>query len=146
MSSKDPLQVDSIMEILSAQCSDLESLLALARRETAAIEKRDFDELLHVVTQRASLGDRLEVYHRQLADLRSQLGELPAAIREHSVSTQTVALVAAIQTQDAYTRPLLAAARDESLKLSLRTDQARRNLTAYSCNNSNQSIACDKRI
>jgi hypothetical protein len=137
---------DSLMEILFAQYSDLEALLRLARREAVAVEQKDFDQILDVVTERASLGDRLEVYHRQLAELRARLGPAYEPLLQTSVVTQSASLVNAIQIQDNHTRPLLIAARDEAMQLAARVDQSRRNLGAYARHGQGGSIACDERI
>ncbi|MEW6733443.1 MAG: hypothetical protein AB1489_19100 [Acidobacteriota bacterium] len=138
-------RIESVMEILVAQCSDLEALLALARNETLAVEKRDFEQLLAVVNQRATLGERLEVYHRQLAELRASLGTTIEPALSSNVAAQTAALVAEIKRQDDTTRPLLLAAHTEGLKETLRLDRTQRNLRAYSDHQAS-SIACDKRI
>lgn len=137
---------DSLMEILFAQYSDLEALLVLARRETVAVEQKDFDQILDVVTERASLGDRLEVYHRQLAELRARLGPAYDPLLQASVVTQSASLVNAIQVQDNHTRPLLIAARSEAMQQAARVDQSRRNLGAYARSGQGGSIACDERI
>jgi len=137
---------DSLMEILFAQYSDLEALLGLARREEAAACEKDFDRILEVVTERATLGERLAVYHRQLAELRARLGNDIEPALGNSVVGRTQALVEAIKMQDALTQPKLIAARDEALKQSLRIDQARRNLGAYAQNRQPLSIACDERV
>lgn len=137
---------DSLMEILFAQYSDLEALLGLARREAVAVEQKDFDQILDVVTERATLGDRLEVYHRQLAELRDRLGPAYEPALQTSVVTQSVSLVDAIKVQDDHTRPLLIAARSETMQQAARVDQTRRNLGAYARNGQAGSIACDERI
>ena len=138
--------IESLMEILFAQCNDLEALLALAQRETGAAQQHDFDQILEVVKQRATVGDRLEVYHRQLAELRARLGEALDPALNNPVVARTLALVATIKLQDDHTRPMLIAARGEALKQSLRVDRAQRNLGAYTRKGQAISIACDKHI
>lgn len=138
-------QYDSLIDILFAQYGDLEALLQLARRETAAVEQKDFDQVMEVVKERATLGDRLEVYHRQLAEMRARLGEACAPVLENPVVARTVSVISAIKLQDARTRPLLLAARDEAQQQSLRVDQARRNLGAYARSHQ-PALACDERI
>ena len=54
---------DSLIELLSAQCGDLEMLLALSREETNAIERGNFESVLDIVSKRAELGNRLESRH-----------------------------------------------------------------------------------
>jgi len=134
------------MEILFAQYDDLEALLALARREVVAAEKYDFDQILKLVKQRATLGDRLEVYHRQIGELRARLGEAAESAFKNPVVAKTESLVAAIKLEDSRSLPKLLAARDESLKQSLRIDQAKRNLGAYAQGGQTGSVACDKHI
>jgi flagellar biosynthesis/type III secretory pathway chaperone len=136
---------DSLIDILFAQYSDLESLLALARRETVAVEQQNFEQILDVMKERATLGDRLEVYHRQLAEMRTRLGEVFEPALANPVVARTTALIDAIKLQDARTRPLLLAARDSAQQQSLRADQARRNLGAYS-RTQPVSVACDEQI
>jgi hypothetical protein len=134
------------MDILFAQYSDLEALLVLARREAEAAEHRDFDQILEVVKQRATLGDRLEVYHRQLAELRSKLGSTYGPQLEDPVVARTVSVVEAIRLEDSRTLPLLVAARGEALEQSMRAGQARRNLGAYASGGPKTPVACDKHI
>src|SRR5690349_12119924 len=100
---------DSLIDILFAQYGDLEALLALARRETAAVEEQDFERLFEVMKDRATLGERLEVYHRQLAEMRARLGDVLAPALASPLTARTAAIVAAIRLQDARTRPLLLA-------------------------------------
>jgi hypothetical protein len=69
----------SIVDLLSAQCEDLESLLALAREEAEAVKKGDFLSLVDIVSDRARIGERLEVFQRQTIDLKQCLaGEVEA--------------------------------------------------------------------
>jgi flagellar biosynthesis/type III secretory pathway chaperone len=136
---------DSLIDILFAQYSDLESLLALARRETVAVEQQNFEQILNVMKERATLGDRLEVYHRQLAEMRTRLGEVFEPALSNPVVARTTAIIDAIKLQDARTRPLLLAARNSAQQQSLRADQARRNLGAYS-RTQPVSVACDEQI
>jgi hypothetical protein len=137
---------DSLMDILFAQYSDLEELLVLARREETAAERNDFDEIFEVVKQRATLGDRLEVYHRQLAELRARLGQMAEPVLQTPVVAQTVSILAAIKTHDSRTKPMMVRAREEALTHSMRVDQARRNLGAYAGGARTLSIACDERV
>lgn len=138
-------QFDSLIDILFAQYGDLEALLALARRETVAVEEQDFERVFEVMKERATLGDRLEVYHRQLAEMRARLGEVLDPALASPVAARTTAIVAAIRLQDARTRPLLLAARDDAQQQSLRADQARRNLGAYARNHQ-AALACDQQV
>jgi hypothetical protein len=137
---------DSLMDIFFAQYSDLEALLALARREAVAAEQSDFERVLEIACERASLGDRLEVYHRQLAELRARLGEAYEPALATPVAARTASLVERIRLEDARTCNLLIAARDQASKDAFRVDQTRRNLGAYARNAKPVSVACDKHI
>lgn len=137
---------DSVLDLLIAQCADLEVLLALARREEQATAAKNFDEILHVVAERATLGERLEVYQRQIAELRQQLGAAAAETVLHSAATQqTLALITEIQTTDNRTRPLLLAARSELLGEQQRLAQAQRGVNAY-LRDGHTGLACDRRV
>jgi hypothetical protein len=138
------LHADSVFDLLIAQCEDLAALLALARREEEASTAKDFDEILRVVAERATLGERLEVYHRQLAELRQQL-DLAESMWQTDVARQTVALVAEIQATDARTRPLLLAARGELVGEQQRLTQAQRGVGAY-LRDGHTAVACDRII
>ncbi len=133
-----------MFDLLLAQCEDLAALLALARREEEASAAKDFDEILRVVAERATLGERLEVYHRQLAELRQQL-HVAESMAQSDVARQTVALVAEIQATDARTHPLLLAARGELVGEQQRLAQAQRGVCAY-LQDGHTAVACDQRI
>ncbi len=132
---------DSIIEILAAQCADLEALLALARQERATIEGEDFDNLLGIVEMRASIGARLETYHRQISDLRVRLN-YDAAIND-SHATRTFELINQIQLEDANTRIMLTTKRAEMLVVGRRLDSTRRGTNAYLRDARATSVACD---
>lgn len=146
MPGKHDERVDSLMDILFAQCDDLEALLRLARNETAAAEEADFDRILQIVQERAALSDRLEVYHRQLAELRARLGDDATKVLESPIASRTISLVNEIKLQDHRSLPLLIAARSEALEGSLRAEKAKRTLGAYSSTARPDSIACDTLI
>jgi len=61
---------ESVVDILSAQCEDLESLLVLAREEAEAVKKNDFLSLVDIVSERARIGERLETFQRQTTELK----------------------------------------------------------------------------
>ena len=134
---------DSVLDLLIAQCTDLEVLLALARREEEAAIQQDFDELLHIISARASLGERLEVYHRQIADLRQQFDL--ANLWTNGVTQKTTALIHEIQVTDARTRPLLLAARTELGAEQQRVQRGQRGVNAY-LHAGYSAIACDQRV
>lgn len=140
-------QAEPLVAILTAQCSDLEALLTLARTETAAVERCDFAEVMRVVEQRAALGSRLEVYHRQIAEMRQQLGDDELQpILNSALCDSAVRLATEVQAQDARTRPLLqAAGQDASQQLS-KLSQSRRTIGAYLNEGPAVSIACDQHV
>ena len=138
------LHADSVLDLLVAQCEDLTALLALARREEEACAAKDFDEIMRVVAERATLGERLEVYHRQLAELRQQLN-VAESMFQTDVARQTVALVEKIQATDARTRPLLLAARSELVSEQQRLAQAQRGVGAY-LRDGHTGVACDQHL
>lgn len=134
---------DSVLDLLIAQCGDLEALLALARREEEAALQQDFDELLHIISARASLGERLEVYHRQIAELRQQFAA--ANVWSSTVTQKMTTLIQEIQVTDARTRPLLLAARTELGAEQQRVQRGQRGVNAY-LHEGRASIACDQRV
>ena len=138
--------VDSVMDILVAQCSDLEALLLLARQETSAIEQQDFDNLISVVSERSVIGKRLESYHRQLAELRSYFGDLAMAkLFNDDATTRCVTLISQIQTQDNHNQNMLVTDRAALVQESKQVTQAQQHLKAYGANSA-ISIACDCHI
>src|SRR5689334_21706795 len=136
---------ESLMSILMAQYDDLEGLLKLAREETAAAEKSDFDGILDLIERRATIGERLEIYHRQRAELRERLGDGAKEAANRPVAANTTSLISAIKVQDELSRPLLLNARSEALSGSLQASQAKRNLDAYAAKGK-KPVAFDKRV
>jgi hypothetical protein len=132
---------ESLMDLLIAQCSDLEGLLALARRETVAANRNDFDELLTVFGDRAKLGDRLESYHLQVAELRAKLG----AYVDPTLASKNAQLVIEIQRQDAKTSLLLVAAQSRLSEEITRLDHSQRNSHAYLQGALPNGLYCDRR-
>jgi hypothetical protein len=137
-------QADSILDLLIAQCADLESLLALARRETAAAREGDFAELMRVITARAELGERLEIHQRQIAAMREQLNSTAEAAWPNATTARAEALVNGILLQDETTRPLLVAARERIAAEARELEQKRRGLSAYLRDGRNPALACDQ--
>lgn len=137
-------EADSLLDLLIAQCVDLESLLKLSRGEAQAVEARDFDEVIRLTTERATLGERLEVYHRQVAELRERLGAAAEPVMQSPTATRIAELVNGIVAQDNYTRPLLLEVRQEIDQQSQRLNQTQRGLTAYLNEGRTPAIACDQ--
>jgi hypothetical protein len=141
-------QVEPLLDLLAAQCADLEALLLLARRETRAAEDLNFSEVMRVVEERATLGGRLEVYHRQIAELRTRCGDVSLApILGGEIARQTLRLAADIQAQDARTRPLLLQAQSETRRELTQLTQNRRGVGAYLRDGATAiPVACDQRV
>ena len=137
-------EADSLLDLLIAQCVDLEALLTLSRGEAAAVEARDFDEVIRLTAERATLGERLEVYHRQVAEIRERLGAAAETVMHSPTATRITELVNGIVAQDNYTRPLLFEVRQEIDQQSQRLTQAQRGLTAYLNEGRLPAVACDQ--
>jgi hypothetical protein len=137
-------EADSLFDLLSAQCADLEALLALARGETVAVQGRNFDELIRITAERATLGERLEVYHRQIAELRQRLGTTAESALQSPSAVRITELVNSVQTQDQQTRPLLLRMREEIGEESKKLNHTARSLTAYLNEGRMPAVACDQ--
>lgn len=137
---------ESVIEILAAQCADLEALLALARQEAIAAEKQDFERLFEITRERATLGERLEVYHRQIVEVRARMSETLEPSGSNEAARRAVALVMEIQVQDDHTHPLLIAARSAMVDQMSSLDNTQRNLSAYLRHDKEvSSVAYDQR-
>jgi hypothetical protein len=139
------LPAESLMDLLIAQCSDLEGLLSLARRENVAANSQDFGELFVVFGERAKLGDRLETYHRQVAELRDKLGQGAGTSIHQVLSTKTVQLVVEIQAQDKETTSLLIANQALTTEELARLGYTQRNSLAYLHGTPTNGLNCDRR-
>lgn len=105
---------DSLIELLGAQCSDLEQLLALARQETAAAQEGKFLKIWDIVSERAAIGKRLETYHRQISELRGNLEAAGENVNQFDITNRVIELANSTLVQDQKTRSLLAASRDQA--------------------------------
>ncbi len=105
---------DSLIELLGAQCSDLEKLLALAREETQAAQEGRFLKIWDIVTERAAVGKRLETFQRQISELRGHLESKGENVSQYDITNRVVELANQTVLQDQTTRMLLAEARDEA--------------------------------
>lgn len=137
-------QTDSLMDLLIAQCSDLEALLGLARRENVAANSGDFGELFAVYGERAELGGRLESYHRQVAELRDKLGQCAGTNIDPVLSTKTVQLVVEIQAQDKETTTLLIAHQAMTTEELARLGYKQQNSLAYLKGARATGLNCDR--
>jgi hypothetical protein len=138
-------QSDSVMDLLVAQCSDLEGLLALSRREALAAKSEDFGELLVVFDERARLGARLESYHRQVAELRDTFGQGFGTFADLPLAAKTAQLVTEIQRQDVETTALLRTSQTKAAEEIARLDIGQRNSVAYLNGSRANGLHCDRR-
>lgn len=106
---------DSIIELLTAQCADLEKLLNLAREETLAAEQGNFLGILDIVSDRERIGKRLETFHSQIAELRTGLGENEETFRRNEITKRVVEIANLTIVQDQTTQLLLESSREKSV-------------------------------
>ncbi|MET0752706.1 MAG: hypothetical protein ABWZ66_05010 [Pyrinomonadaceae bacterium] len=122
---------DSLIELLSAQCADLENLLSLARAETAAAEREDFEEILLIVTKRDEISQRLETFQRQIGELRGFLGAHEANQKQNAIAERIVETANLTLAQDGKTKLLLSAVRENAAKELQNMEKANRGANAY---------------
>jgi hypothetical protein len=105
---------DTLVELLSAQCAELEKLLALAREETEAAQTGQFLKVWDIVSERAAIGKRLETFQQQIGELRAVLESEGQNVSQHDITDRVMELANLTLVQDQKTRLLLAAARDDA--------------------------------
>ena len=137
-------EADSLLDLLIAQCVDLEALLKLSRAEASAVEARDFDAVIRITAERSTLGERLEVYHRQIADMRQRLGAAAESVMQSPTATRIAELVNGIVAQDGITRPMLLEVRQQIDLERRQLNQMQRGLTAYLNEGRMPAVACDQ--
>lgn len=134
---------DSLISLLTAQCTDLEELLTLAREETAAAERGNFLSILDIVTEREKIGERLEDFQRQTERLRATLefhGTMPTDLASRIVETARLTM-----EQDMRTRMLLDTAK-ENLRAELDVVERRtRSMGGYRRPEAKGTV-CDQRL
>lgn len=121
---------DSLIDLLTAQCGDLEKLLALARQETRAAEEKDFEMIMEIVSERELLSRRLETFQQQISELRGKLTEADE-LNKTRMSARVVELASQTLAQDATTRKLLTASRLEASNKIMNLSNTRRGANAY---------------
>jgi len=136
---------DSLIDLLVAQCADLEALLKLAREESLAAAENDFDRMLEVTTERATLGERLESYHRQISELRGLMGASAEHVLQSALVKDSIRLALEIQHNDATTSTSLLHLRSNTNGQLSRLEQSRRNSTAYLNETRVAGVKCDRR-
>jgi len=136
---------DSLIELLTAQCADLEKLLTLAREETLAAEGGNFLGILDIVSDRERIGKRLETFHRQIAELRNSLGETDETIRRNQMAKRVIEIAQLTIEQDNKTRLLLNGARDRSVNELNNLEKSTRGNNAY-LREQTKGLAYDKSV
>ena len=121
---------DSIIELLAAQCSDLEKLLSIAREETRAAEAQDFEKILEIVSERSQIGERLEVFQRRILELRGFLGE-SAETKRQLLANRIVEVASLTLEQDEKTRKLLNGVKEETALELRNLETGNRNANVY---------------
>lgn len=121
---------DSIIELLAAQCGDLEKLLTIAREETRAAEAQDFERILEIVSERAQIGERLEVFQRRISELRGFLGD-NAEINRHRLANRIVEIASLTLEQDEKTRKLLIGVKEETAQELRALETGSKNANVY---------------
>lgn len=122
---------DSLVELLAAQCSDLERLLSLAKEETAAARDGKFTRIWDIVSERSSIGKRLETFHQQIAELRNSLEEQGENIGKYDITNRVVELANLTLMQDQQTRLLLAEAKERTVEELRNLDKGHAGTNAY---------------
>ena len=118
---------DSLIELLTAQCADLEKLLSLARRETLAAERGNFEDILNIVSERSAISRRLETFGQQISELREHLGATAAAtLTDRIIEVANLTLM-----QDRETKLLLTAARESAANELTNLERHSRGANAY---------------
>jgi hypothetical protein len=122
---------DSLVQLLAEQCTDLEKLLSLAKEETVAAKEGRFTRVWDIVSERNAIGRRLETFHQQIAELRSNLesqGENPG---KFDITDRVIELANLTLIQDQETRLLLTSTRDETAADMRSLDKAQAGTNAY---------------
>jgi flagellar biosynthesis/type III secretory pathway chaperone len=122
---------DSLIDLLAAQCADLEQLLGLARAETAAAEQKNFEAVLEIVSERSRLGERLETFQRRIAELRGSLGAQSDNPAGGAIARRTEQLAAGILAQDRLSQRLLTSARQEAAEQLSQLQSSQGKLSTY---------------
>jgi hypothetical protein len=122
---------DSLIGLLTAQCSELEKLLALAREETEAARDGKFLRVWDIVSERAAIGKRLETFQRQITDLRAVLETKGEKVVQYDITNRVIEFANQTLVQDQKTRLLLTASRDETVATLKNLERSHHNTNAY---------------
>ncbi len=135
---------DSLIELLTAQCDDLETLLSLARAETAAVEQKNFQAVLEIVTERNLILQSLEVFQKQINALREDLIAAEKKSPQKDLASRIVEIANLTLAQDKKTKNLLTESRDEAVEELQKLEKSQRGANAYSPRNG-KGLAYDKK-
>jgi len=122
---------DSLIELLGAQCCDLEKLLMLAREETLAAQQGKFLKVWEIVSERAEIGQRLETFHRQIAELRGKLESVGENVSRYDITNRVIELANQTLVQDQQTRALLNESRTKAIEGLNQLDRSSYGTRAY---------------
>jgi|GEM_PF-1710427 len=122
---------DSLIELLAAQCTDLEELLGLAREETLAAQQGNFLSILDIVSDREKISRRLEVFQQQIAELRVTLGASEENFFRGEAFTHAIEIATLTIEQDRQSKLLLTGLRDESLAELKNLEKSHRSVNKY---------------
>jgi hypothetical protein len=122
---------DTLVELLAAQCTELEKLLALAREETEAAQHGRFLKVWDIVSERAAVGKRLETFQQQITELRGTLEGEGHKISQHDITDRVIELVNLTLVQDQETRHLLNASREQAAAEIKNLDRSHQRTGAY---------------
>lgn len=124
-------QSDSLIELLTEQCSDLEKLLSLAREETLAAKQGNFLGLIDIVSDREKIGSRLETYHLQISELRNSLGENDETIRRQEITKRVIEIANLTIAEDNRNLLLLSESREKAVEELGNLEKSSRGNNAY---------------
>jgi ABC-type Fe2+-enterobactin transport system substrate-binding protein len=136
---------DTLIELLTAQCADLEKLLSLAKQETLAAKNAKFLDLIDIVTDREQIGKRLETYHLQISELRSSLGENDETMRRHEITKKVIEIANLTIAQDNRSLLLLSEAREKQIDEREEIERSYRGNSAY-LSEQRKGLAYDRNI
>lgn len=122
---------DSLIEILAAQCADLEKLLSLAREETLAAEQGNFLSILDIVSEREKIGRQLETFQQRTSELRRALGTAEKSASRSEIASRIVETARLTIEQDQKTRLLLNGAREEAAEELKNLEKSHRGTNVY---------------
>jgi flagellar biosynthesis/type III secretory pathway chaperone len=122
---------DSLINLLAAQCADLEKLFQLAREETLAAEQGKFLKIWDIVSERAEIGARLETFQQQIGELRGQLESKGDNANKYDITNRVIELANLTLAQDQKTRLLLTDSREKMVEDLKNLDKSGHGTNAY---------------